>query len=473
MRTFGIPRVVLSVGLFVGLQGCGAGDNALSGNRDGGGAEVSIIVPPEATPTDAPGHEGGGRDASKPAPYPAPHAAPPRAIDYGGPVLNAPQIVPVFFQDDAFEGQVEAFLKELGPSAYWTGATSEYGVGSLTVAPSIVVTDSPPTAITDAEVEVWLSKYLDGSHPEWPAVTPNNIYMVFYPSSTTITLGTFGASCSGFGGYHYEGSTRLPPDGGAGDGGDAGLDAASGEGGAAFEGGADAGGAHFTYAVIPRCAMFGGLTGIDTVTSAVSHETVEASTDPLNRTHTAYSGVDDNHIVWEIAPGGEVGDLCAYEPQSFQRLVGTFMVQRIWSNTAAAAGQDPCVPAVPKTPSPVYFNTAPDLKDHVTLTYEHVPYSTLGVKLPVGQSTTLTLRFFSSEPTDPWTVYLEDTSSAFGGTELLQFTPSQVTGSNGDVVTVNMTAVAAGAYGGSEMVLVSYRPPDETVLQYWFGFVEN
>jgi hypothetical protein len=461
----------------VGLAaGCGAGNSVSS--RDGGTLADGVIGGPEARPTDGAGSEAAS-DASK-APYPAPHAPPPQAIDYGGPVLTAPQVVPIFFQDDALQGQIETFLKELATSTYWPGVTTEYGVGPLSIAPSIVVTDAPPTAITDAQIELWLANYLNGTNPSWPPVARNNIYMVFFPESTTITLDTFGMSCTGFGGYHYEGEVFAEADGGTRDGGDGGV-GGGGDGGpdgsldaAATDAEAGgAGGSPFTYAVIPRCAMFGGFTGIDTVTSAISHETVEASTDPLNRTHTAYAGVDTDHTVWEISPGGEVADLCAFEPQSFQRLVGDSLVQRIWSNKEAAAGHDPCVPAVPVTPSPVYFNASPDLTATVTLTYDKTPYTTLGVKIPVGQSATLTLRFFSTEPTDSWTVYLEDTSSAFGGMPLLQFTPDTVKGSNGDVVTVKATAVAAGPYGGAEMVLVSYRPPDETTLEYWFGFVEN
>ena len=85
----------------------------------------------------------------------------------------------------------------------------------------------------------------------------------------------------------------------------------------------------------------------DYAPSSLSHELVEASTDPLVQTNAAYLGVDLNHLVWDITPGGGIADLCAFEPQSFQRLVGTFMVQRIWSNAAAAAGQDPCTPGLP------------------------------------------------------------------------------------------------------------------------------
>jgi hypothetical protein len=413
-------------------------------------------------------HESSGSDAaedrSNNAPYPASHPATPKATWFGGPVLTAPQLVPIFFADDPLESEIESFLTAFAASSFWPTVTKEYGVGPLSIAPSIVVTDAPPVTITDAEVDAWIGGYLNGTHASWPPAALDNIYMVFYPMGTTITVPQDGSSCVGFGGYHYEG--RIPTtdaDGAA----DAGNDAT------VADAGPSRGGMPFTYAVIPRCSTFAGYTGIDTVTLAVSHETVEASTDPLNRTDVAYGGVDEDHLVWQLAPGGEVADLCAYEPQSYQRLVGDFLVQRIWSNTEAEASHDPCVPPIPVTPSPVYFNAAPGLTAHVSVTEHGSMYPSEGIKVPVGQSATFDLYFFSDEPLAAWIVYMDDSSFAFGGERLLQFSPNYVMGRNGDVVSVKVTAVAAGAYGGSEMFLTSYAMGNESTLNYWFGFAQN
>jgi hypothetical protein len=452
--------------VFAGVLGCGSGAGANAG--DSGRQDTSLDALRDVS-GDSRSEEGrGGSDTgSGHAPYPAPHPPVPRAFDFGGPVLTAPTLVPIFFADDPLEGQIVTFLTALAGSSFWPAAVTEYGVGPLTIAPSIVVTDDPPTSTTDAEIQAWLASYLNGTHAAWPPAALGNIYMVFYPSVTSITVPDDGTSCVDFGGYHYEGMVMRvapTPEGGVPEGG---VDGGPGDGSA------DGGTTPFTYAVIPRCGMFAGYSGIDTVTLAVSHETVESSTDPLTRTKVAYGGVDRDHMVWQLDPGGEVADLCAYEPQSYQRLVGDFLVQRVWSNVEAEKGHDPCVPPVPVTPSPVYFNAAPDLSAAVSLTLDGDHYPTLGIEVPVGKSANFDVYFFSDDPLAPWTLYLDDSSSAFGGKELLDFSPKYVMGKNGDVVSVKVTAVAAGPYGGTEMLLTSYKTGDEKTLNYWFGFVEN
>ena len=45
-----------------------------------------------------------------------------------------------------------------------------------------------------------------------------------------------------------------------------------------------------------------------------------------------------------------------------------FMVQRTWSNSSALANHDPCVPNLAGVP---YFQSAPQLNEHVTFTPVH------------------------------------------------------------------------------------------------------
>jgi hypothetical protein len=442
-----------------------------SGRRDGASSEAST-----------------GRDAG---PYPAPHAPAPQVITYGGPILPAPRVVPIFFANDPLQGPIEQSLVALVGSAYWTAATSEYGVGPLTVAPSIVVSDPLPTMISDAEIAAWLAGYLDGTHPSWPRIEMNNIYMVFYQSGTTITLpmgGAPGVSCKDFGGYHAEGAEGPPADGGtldastldAGpdigppdgsvDGGTEGGDDRDGssEGDASDAGSDAATSTPFVYSVLPRCQTFDGFTGIDMVSATISHELAEAATDPLVSTNPAYATADQDHVVWDFTPYPELGDMCAFEPQSFQRLAGNFIVQRIWSNRSAASGGDPCSPPLVGS---VYFNAVPDLGENVTLSYGGQGFQTLGVKIPVGQSKTIAVRLFSTAPTADWTLQFADTSSVRGGPRLLDFNPTYFNGNNGDVAQVSITAVAAGPLGGAELIVISAR--DNVTTQYWFGFVQN
>src|ERR1051326_8430483 len=80
----------------------------------------------------------------------------PQLVDMGGGVLATPKVQPIFFAgDDAMQAQTEPFLTQLAASDYWTTTTSEYGVGALTVLPTIVLTDTPPT--TDAALQALLA----------------------------------------------------------------------------------------------------------------------------------------------------------------------------------------------------------------------------------------------------------------------------------------------------------------------------
>ncbi len=64
---------------------------------------------------------------------------------YGGAVLTAPHVVPVFFPNDILQPQIEDFLAQLATSSYWSATTSEYGVGPLTIGPSVIINNTPPT----------------------------------------------------------------------------------------------------------------------------------------------------------------------------------------------------------------------------------------------------------------------------------------------------------------------------------------
>ena len=56
--------------------------------------------------------------------------------------------------------------------------------------------------------------------------------------------------------------------------------------------------------------------------------------------------------------GGEVGDLCVSYRGDDSYTESGYVVQRSWSNKAAAASHNPCVPA-PDPSSQPYFNVAP------------------------------------------------------------------------------------------------------------------
>jgi hypothetical protein len=357
----------------------------------------------------------------------APHGTVPQVQTGGGPVLTAPKIVPIFFTgDSAIQTQTEQYLNALAASSYWTAVTHEYGVGALTIEPTIVSTDTPPTS--DSMLQTWLASNLDGTHAGW-TFDPGTIYAVFLPDGVTLST-PFGDSRSAFGAYHDEApganSTKI------------------------------------VYALIPRCQG-----GIDSLTVSSSHEFVEASTDPLPETEPAYQLVDNNHIVWEFTPGGELGDMCEYVGEAAQPLVGTFYVQRTWSNASAAAGHDPCVPAL-STP---YMSAAPMLTDDASFDDgTGMPKTTKSVQIPVGMSKTIDIALFSDAPTQPWTVKAIDAAQLSGSPKELTFSWDKTMGNNGDVLHLTITRVSAGM-GGSEF-LISSRPSGISD-SIWFGYVSD
>ncbi len=392
----------LAASALFALIGCGTPDNT-----------------PNDAGTDAPA------DVDIDVGYPAPHPAVPQIQNQNGTVLTAPNVVPIFFPSDPQQSQFEDFLHQFAASSFWGATTSEYGVGPLTIASSIVVTDAPPKAIDTIGIEAWLAGYLDGSHAGWPAIDPNNVFAIFYPSSTTISDPNFGTSCTDFNGFHYQGVLKT----------------------------------NIVYAIVPRCPSAGLLTGFDALSASLSHEIIESATDPLLTTNPAWQFTDGEHLVWNFVPGAEVADMCDLEPQSFQRLVGPYVVQRSWSNVSALAGHDPCVPVLSET----YFNAAPVFTTSADITFNGKVLSTKGLPLPLGQTKTIAVKLFSEAPTSDWNVQAIVASEPPG----LTFSWDAQTGHNGDTLHLTITRTAAT---GGEFVLESQNGASTNL---WFGFVSD
>lgn len=446
--------LALACGSTTAIAACGSTEDA------GGAPPAATTAPTEPAPP-----------AEEPAPaetaiaFPAPHAGLPQVESQGGPVLAAPKVVPIFFPGFGFRSEVIDYAGKIGQKgAYWKAVSAEYGVGALTSTAAIDIAEDPGATITDDQIQAWLKSRFDGTHPEF-GTTPiaGAIYTLFYPPTTTI----------------YLGDAPVPMDGGAPEGG--------GGGGGGSDGGPrqpraqsscrSFGGYHqdvrvngvsFAYAVIPQCAKFGPLSGIDVVTGTSSHEWVEAATDPYPTTKPAYATVDADHLSWMFALGaGEVGDMCAQYDSSFykDKDIGYF-VQRSWSNAAAAAGKEPCVPALPNDPP--YFNTSPRLKDDVDLSFG----TTKGVTVPVGKSKTIQLDLFSSAPTSgPWTVAVGATGGQ-NATPPVTFTLDKTSGKNGDKINVTITsnAAASSRLGGTTFIVTSTLGSEK---HYWAGVVGN
>jgi hypothetical protein len=378
--------------LFVCVLGCGEGLPFLDGDA---GADV------DAGPF-----------------VPGPHGALPQATNAGGTggVLTAPTMVPIFFANDALQAGIESLLSQLPTSTYWSTLETEYGVGPLTVTPSIVLTDAPPSNASDVDVVSFIVSKI-GSDPKWPAPTPDTIYFIYYPSSTTLTYAPSATSCTDFVGYHYYGQTS---------------------------------GTKFAFAVAARCPSTQ-ISPIDDATQTTTHELVEATTDPFI---LSYVTTDTPHAVWTLFPGGEIGDLCELETLSYQPLVGSSVVARFWSNSAAAAGHDPCAPAIAQP----YFNAVPVLLDQIPIDLSTGTFITDGVVVPTGTSKTIDVQLYSDAPVGDWTVEADDGANfAYIGAGELNFVWNQTTGNNGDTLQLTITRLKDGPFGGTEFVIRSFE----------------
>ena len=378
---------------------------------------------------------GPGHDAATSVDAPIPTDAPlantpqtqPIVMSSGGTVMAAPHIVPVFFANDAtMQATVETFLGQLAGSSYWTAISSEYGVGALTIAPTVIATETPPT--TDTALQTLIKAHAGGTGG-WPANTPNTLYAVFLPDGVTLTM-QGSASCVAFDGYHSEVNNII-------------------------------------YALMPRCAATARFTTLQTTTIAASHEFLEAATDPHPFTAPAYNTGDDEHAIWQLAPGFELGDMCEYNHAAYQPLLGTFTVQRTWSNAAAAAGHDPCVPAL-ATP---YVQATTNLP-FVTIDTGQGSLVTRGIQLAVGESKTIEVDLYSDGAAPDWTVAAYDVASKYQmQPEELTFSFDKTTGHNGDKLMLTITRVkAAGQIGVSELALQSSI--DGVSASTWWALVE-
>lgn len=131
------------------------------------------------------------------------------------------------------------------------------------------------------------------------------------------------------------------------------------------------------------------------------------------------------------------------------------MIQRTWSNAAARAGTDPCVPTVGNAP---YVNSYPVLTDPIRLSYGG-PRPTQGVNIPVGQTRTVdvVLASPSGAAAGAWKVRAWDLTDYLGlgpANTILAF--DKTSGSSGGVLKLTITVKSYDpSFGGAGFVIES------------------
>jgi hypothetical protein len=336
--------------------------------------------------------EAGAGVTTEPFDGEAPHAPLPQLVYQNGPVLTATRPVTVTFAGDGMAADLQSFGASVTSNPWWNTVTQGFCETSGPCVGGVAGTSAPvgvaaAPSYTDSvqggtsSLQAWLAMALDQNllpQPD-PGAPSSTLYMLYFPSTTTITLSGL-TSCDGFGGYH--GAMSYGP-------------------------------AQVPYAVVMECDPLARgninlppLTVLQSTTLAASHELVESATDPVSTGYWLDPNDESNWGWMDVSGSGEVADLCVdfFGLDQDTTTEGTFTVQRMWNNARAAQGIDPCVPA--PSGDDVYFNAAPERSFFV---------------LDVGQSVTFEVDAFSSGPMAPWTLGVQDWSASTGPEAYLSF----------------------------------------------------
>ena len=426
----GLLAIALMTANFLAFQNCGAGFK--TSDKVVGTSVLTSLVSAPAGGVVNPSTGNGFQIAA--------HSAMPVLQFQGGRVLT-PKIKSITFAGDSMAPSIHDFAAKFAVSSELKAMTSEYGVGNGSYAGAIHISTAAPAQISKSQIESWISAHLNSSTDSLGAPDNETILTLFFPSSSNVVDSSNKSFCSqGIIGYHDEfvdptSNTKI------------------------------------IYAFVLRCSAQG-YDSLNDVTSTATHEIAEAATDP-DEDVWGYYDVDSGNEVWASLSGGENGDLCEiYQTSQSTPADLGYEIQRTWSNAAAAAGQNPCVPVAA---GEVYFNSAPVLPDTVVyfdslVSQQNV--SNKGVKIPVGQSRTIQLQLYSSAATSaPWTVSASEAQSGTSTAKNLAFSFDKTSGQNGDVINLTITVNSQDA--GYKAEIFFLKSSLNGVNYYWPVVVGN
>ena len=377
------------------------------------GADVDAGMSSDAGPVDAGPVDAGPVDAG-PVDAGPPDAGPPDGglaaplvTAQGGRVLKRLKLVTVTFANDPDAALKESFGDWIVGSS-WLAAAGEYGVQTGSHLSKVKITTNAPASVSRVDLETFVAaRIADGTLPALPTDQSDILIALYYPASTTLTLGGY-VHCTSFSGYHSE---------------------------------VKAGGKRVAFAAIGACPNYvSGLTPTENMMRTASHEIIEAATDPFDLTAPAYVVLDQKNPWYFFA--GEVADIC---PLSQVVREAGFLAQRYWSNQAVTATKDPCVPA-PAGELPYITAVSP------------VETQTVDA----GDSITFTLTGVAA-PADPaWTLQATSSIGDFDSLPMLDATTSK----NGQKSHLTLK-VPAGTASGKYAVVRLYSYRSTTDYHFW------
>jgi hypothetical protein len=314
----------------------------------------------------------------------------PQARAHGAKIIAHPELVTITFTDDPNKAAFEAFGDAIVGSDWLTAVGADFGVGTGTHAAKVSLGAAPASLDYNGVQSLIESKITDGTLPAPDAGGDHHVYMLYVPRKVTL-----GADLQGEYGHHGMGTAK---------------------------------GANVAYAVILD-PSFNDL-GVDEDTATAAHELIESATDPYDPPSDGWYVDPPLPDPWYLL-AGEVADLCDGEALIKS---GTFTVQRSYSNAAAAAGKNPCVPEDPD-----------DSWNDITVEPATMP------TIPAGGSATFTLTGWSTQPMADWSLssYTADYSDLYDTDMKPSFTAKTINNGTSVMLTLHAPANAqSGQLGG-------------------------
>ena len=241
----------------------------------------------------------------------------PRVVHSGGPILRNPEITTVTFAGDspAVVARLERFGDTIATTGWWHDVVDSYClragdcIGDGRAGRHVRLAHPLPTLLSDTDIERLLAE--EAQRGALTQLGRDALVLVYLPPTVTLRDASHSRYCArGPRAYHRT------------------LRAAR---------------VSFAYAVIPRCG------DDDELTVTASHEILEASTNPDPQRPGFRLDPGSNNGGFTAA-GTEPADPCGLVSEGRSVVEGGFAVQRAWSNRAARAGHDPCVPASAQAP---------------------------------------------------------------------------------------------------------------------------
>jgi hypothetical protein len=334
----------------------------------------------------------------------------PQVQTLGGSVIAQPHVVPIFFAGDAREAKVTGLFTALSTSTFWKDAMADYGVGTLSVEPVSGLEPEFAPSLTDDDLQLWLKSQIGKSVV--PTFDPQTVYAVFLPEHAVVYTDA-GHTCLDFDTYHGEltlADARVP------------------------------------YMVVASCTVE--AQDPDALTRKVSSLLVNTVANPFPKSAPAFAAPDPRGMGWFMGGGAEVADRCSGEAKT--GLVDGFSVARTWSNAAAQAGREPCLPA-PKTP---YFNAEPVFPDMKTFTVGSETVATPVLKIGVDEQRTIEVDAFA-EAKMSWTMEAKDAATLAGREPELVFSFDDASAAPFKVRKLTVRRVQPSSGGVTPFVIVS------------------